>query len=117
MGGVGACVIDCEQTGQWEDCMRSIFMWHRFSRHVRTQQAEDDETEDKHPETGKNTDLCRGRRYLKINSVVIFTDGGFVLQTAKLGSKLDQLKRCQCFIVFLYLMMFPGCTQAEAASS
>lgn len=39
------CVVDCEQTGQWKDCVRSIFMWHRFSRHVRTQRAEDDEAE------------------------------------------------------------------------
>lgn len=40
------CVIDCERIGQWEDCMWSIFMWHRFSGHVRTQQAGDDEPEE-----------------------------------------------------------------------
>lgn len=40
------CVIDCERIGQWEDCMWSIFMWHRFSGHVRTQQAGNDQTEE-----------------------------------------------------------------------
>lgn len=52
------CVIDCEQTGQWEDCMRSIFMWHRFSRHVRTQQAEDDETEKTNIQRQEKIKIC-----------------------------------------------------------
>ena len=52
---VCVCVIDCERIGQWEDCMWSIFMWHRFSGHVRTQQAKNDQTEErgvdgKHPD-------------------------------------------------------------------